>query len=56
VHPYYSKLYGHAPDDFPVAYRQYLREVSLPIYSAMTDKDVADVAGAVLEVADGFRK
>jgi dTDP-4-amino-4,6-dideoxygalactose transaminase len=56
VHPYYSELYGHVPSDFPVAYNQYLREISLPIYSKMTDKDVADVCAAVLEVVGTYRK
>jgi dTDP-4-amino-4,6-dideoxygalactose transaminase len=51
IHPYYRETYGHKPEDFPVAYREYLREISLPIYSKMTDADVADVIAAVLEIA-----
>jgi dTDP-4-amino-4,6-dideoxygalactose transaminase len=47
IHPYYRETYGYAPEDFPVAYREFMREVSLPIYSRMTDADVADVVGAV---------
>ena len=46
IHPYYRETYGYAPEDFPVAYREFMREVSLPIYSRMTDADVADVVGA----------
>jgi perosamine synthetase len=56
VHPYYRELYGYAPDDFPVAYREYLREISLPIYSTMTDEDVAAVIGAVTEIAAEQRR
>ena len=56
VHPYYRETYGYVPDDFPVAYGEYLREVSLPIYSKMTDEDVEDVIRAVLEVAATNRK
>ena len=51
VHPYYRDTYGFRPEDFPVAYREYQREISLPIYSKMSDRDVEDVIEAVLEVA-----
>ena len=49
--PYYRDLYGFKPEDFPVAYGEYLREISLPIYSKMTDEDVERVIGDVMEVA-----
>jgi dTDP-4-amino-4,6-dideoxygalactose transaminase len=49
-HPYYRETYGYSPEDFPVAWRQYQREISLPIYSKMSDGDVADVISAVLEL------
>jgi dTDP-4-amino-4,6-dideoxygalactose transaminase len=55
LHPYYIRAYGFAPDDFPVAHREFLREISLPIYSAMTDNDVRDVIEAVIDVARVFR-
>ena len=38
LHPYYRETYGYRPEDFPVAYAQYLREISLPIYSKMSDR------------------
>jgi dTDP-4-amino-4,6-dideoxygalactose transaminase len=50
VHPYYRDLYGYRPEDFPVANREYLREVSLPIYSKMSDEDVSDVISAVMDI------
>ncbi|MER2598666.1 MAG: DegT/DnrJ/EryC1/StrS family aminotransferase [Caldilineales bacterium] len=50
IHPYYREHYGYRPEDLPVAYHEYLREVSLPIYSRMTDHDVDRVIAAVLEV------
>ena len=56
LHPYYRETYDFKPDDFPVANREYLREVSLPIYSAMTDDDVSDVIEAVNDVARTFRR
>lgn len=49
VHPYYRETYGYRPEDYPVAYAEYLREVSLPIYSRMSDQDVQDVISAVAE-------
>jgi dTDP-4-amino-4,6-dideoxygalactose transaminase len=55
LHPYYRDLHGHAPDDFPVAYRQYMREISLPIYSRMTVDDARRVAAAVLDVVAEHR-
>ncbi|HXH37638.1 MAG TPA: DegT/DnrJ/EryC1/StrS aminotransferase family protein [Thermoanaerobaculia bacterium] len=56
LHPYYRDLYGYAPDDFPVAYREYQREISLPIYSMMSDDDVESVIGAVMEIAAAHRR
>ncbi|GMO49773.1 MAG: DegT/DnrJ/EryC1/StrS aminotransferase family protein [Termitinemataceae bacterium] len=35
--PYYKKLYGFTETDFPVAYDNFLREVSLPIFPGMSD-------------------
>ena len=50
LHPYYRETYGYRPEDFPVAYCEYQREVSLPIYSKMSDQDVQDVIDAVLDI------
>ena len=50
VHPYYRKTYGYRPEDFPVAYREYQREVSVPIHSKMSDGDVQDVIDAVADI------
>lgn len=55
LHPYYRDTYGLAPEDFPVANREYQREVSLPIYSAMTDEDVNDVVEAVIDIVRTFQ-
>ncbi|MCS6827019.1 MAG: DegT/DnrJ/EryC1/StrS aminotransferase family protein, partial [Caldilinea sp.] len=56
LHPYYRESYGYRPQDFPVAYRQYLREVSLPIYSKMSDEDVNDVITAVRTIVSQHRR
>jgi len=51
LHPYYRQTYGYQPTDFPIAYQEYQREISLPIYSKMSDADVQDVLEAVVEIA-----
>jgi perosamine synthetase len=56
LHPYYKDVYHYQPDDFPIAYQEYQRVISLPIYSKMTDQDVADVINAVLEIVRNNRK
>ncbi len=47
IHPHYRQKYGYQPEDLPIAYREYQRMVSLPLYPRMTDEDVADVIDAV---------
>ncbi len=47
IHPYYRQKYGYQPEDLPIAYREYQRMVSLPLYPRMTDEDVQDVIAAV---------
>ena len=55
LHPYYREAYGYAPTDFPVAFREFQRVVSLPIYSKMNDEDVQDVIDSVLTVVSKCR-
>ncbi len=50
THPYYRETYGYRPEDLPVAWREYQREISLPLYSRMSDTDVDDVIAAVLDI------
>ncbi len=56
LHPYYRELYGYKPEDFPIATGQYLREISLPIYSKMSNNDVEDVIDAVIDVIMQFSR
>lgn len=56
VHPYYRETYGYRPEDFPVAYQEYQREISLPIYSKMSDQDVTDVIEAVITIVEQCRR
>lgn len=56
LHPYYRDKYRLRPNDFPVAFREYQRIVSLPLYPRMTDQDAIDVIDAVREVCQKFRR
>jgi perosamine synthetase len=47
LHPLYRDRFGYTPDSFPIATQQYEREVSLPIYSVMSDDEVDTVIRAV---------
>jgi len=56
IHPYYREEYGYVPENFPVAYREYMREISLPVYSTMSDDEVDSVIGAVVDVVAANRR
>lgn len=51
--PYWRERYGLDPARFPHSQRAYERLVSLPIYSRMTDADVARVIDAVRSALPG---
>ncbi len=54
LHPFYRAKYGYAPDQFPVAYQNYQRMLSLPLHPGLSDGDVGDVCHAVLDVINRF--
>lgn len=54
LHPFYRDRYSFTAQSFPVSTAEYEREVSLPIYSAMSDADVDAVIGAVTAVTAGI--
>lgn len=56
LHPYYRDRYGWQPEDFPTAYAEYQRLVSLPLHPRLSDSDVADVINAVYDVVAAFRR
>lgn len=56
LHPYYRDTYGYRPDQLPVASSLFARSLSLPIYSKMTDADVARVIEAVADVLKLHRR
>ena len=49
-HPYWRERYGLQAESFPEAERAYLRMITLPLYSRMTEADVDRVAAALKEV------
>jgi len=55
LHPYYRDRFDLAPEDFPVAWAQYQRLVSLPLNPRLTENDVDDVIEAVVEIVRHFR-
>lgn len=56
LHPYYRLKYGYRPEQFPVAYGNYQRMISLPLYPMLTNDDLNDVIGAVRDVAERFAR
>ena len=56
LHPYYRDKYGYQPGDFPVAYENFQRIISLPLHPRLSDEDVEDVIEAVRDVVAKFRR
>ena len=54
LQPYYRDKYRYQRRDFPVAYREYNRMLSLPLFAGMSDQDVDDVVEAVVAIADQY--
>ena len=56
LHPYYSRTYDYAEDQFPHANDAYSRCISLPIYPDMSEAEVERVITSVQAVVQGNRK
>jgi dTDP-4-amino-4,6-dideoxygalactose transaminase len=56
LHAYYRDKYGYRPSDYPVAYENYQRIVSLPMSAKHTDQDVDDVIEAVLDIVKEYER
>jgi dTDP-4-amino-4,6-dideoxygalactose transaminase len=56
LHPYYREKYGWKPENFPVAYGEYQRTVSLPLHPGLTDEDVDDVIAAVRDIVETYQR
>lgn len=55
LHPFYRNKHGWQPEDFPIAYREFQRIVSLPLHPGLTDEDVEDVIAAVKDIVQHNR-
>jgi len=54
-HPYYERL-GYSRGNWPVSEHEYTRLLSLPIFPAMSDRDVDDVIEATIKVVRYFSR
>lgn len=50
IHPYYRDAYQLKPEDYPKAFAAYEKEVSLPLYTKMTEEDLERVIRNVREI------
>ncbi len=53
LQPYYKNNFGFKEGDYPESEKFYSEEISLPVYPALTDKDLEYIAGTVLDVVNG---
>jgi perosamine synthetase len=56
LHPFYRRRFGCAPGLCPVAEAAYEQILTLPMFPAMTGRDVQDVIDAVAKVVEAFRR
>lgn len=56
LHPYYRDKYCYQPKNFPIAYENYKRIITLPLHPRLSEEDVARVIGAVKKVVEVFRR
>ncbi len=56
LHPFYRENFGFRYGDFPNTEYVYEREISLPIYPKMTNKDVDDVIDAIRKIVEYYRR
>lgn len=47
LQPYYRKNYGFKNGDFPIAEKFYEREISIPIYPSLSNKDLKYIANTI---------
>ncbi len=53
---YYKNKYKFKPEDFPIAWKNYQEEISLPMFNGMTEKEAEKVILAVKKIVNRFRK
>jgi perosamine synthetase len=47
---FFRTKYGHKPGDFPATDDVFARSVTLPLYKSMTEPQIDEVAGTLLDV------
>ncbi|HXT63762.1 MAG TPA: DegT/DnrJ/EryC1/StrS family aminotransferase [Pyrinomonadaceae bacterium] len=50
LHPYYRKVFGYRPQDFPVATAEWKRLISLPIFPGMQEEEIVHVIDTVKRI------
>jgi perosamine synthetase len=56
LHPYYARVYGYKPGDFPNAEDAFSRCLSLPIYPTLGDDEVERIIRTVERVVSAYRR
>jgi len=56
IMPYYRKRYGYRTEDFPVAYNNYSRSISLPIYPDLKPEQVIRIVESIKKIGYSARK
>jgi dTDP-4-amino-4,6-dideoxygalactose transaminase len=56
LHSYYREKYGYSPSDYPIAYENYQRVISLPMSARHSNQDVDDVIEAVLDIVKEYKR
>jgi len=56
MHPYYANVLGFKSSQYPKTMQLYPRLISLPLYPAMTESQIAHVINAVKEIVTASRK
>jgi dTDP-4-amino-4,6-dideoxygalactose transaminase len=56
IMPYYKKRYGYRAEDYPVAYDNYSRSISLPIYPDLKSEDVNRIVESIKKIGYSARK
>ncbi|MFW6040855.1 MAG: DegT/DnrJ/EryC1/StrS family aminotransferase [Thermoplasmatota archaeon] len=56
MHSYYKNKYGYKPEDFHNAKKVYEREISIPLYPKMEDKDIDDVIEGIKKIVEYYKR
>lgn len=56
MHPYYRDRYGYKKDDYPIAGRVAMQNISLPIFPGMKDEEIEYVARTLRQILASGRR